>query len=230
MFVRLVEQLFGGCHQTNFTQRYGDALVVDTRELKDVKRNGGGRSVVDREKVIKGLEYCCTDGFMMCKRERCPYYGKAPIDSSCRIELEKDALALLKAQEPPKNASISSAIECLLHPQDADDSDMAKAIDTSVRAMRSLRGREPRVMQFSEIMEIYNADPFHIWPYDTPPYLYIQEHPHVRNSSESWAAWREIKDIIEGELFGHTAQSYGKTWRCWMLKPSFQQRQATPWE
>ena len=57
--------------------------------------------VSDREKVIKGLE-CCTDGFMMCKRERCPYYGKAPIDSTCRIELEKDALALLKEQEPIK--------------------------------------------------------------------------------------------------------------------------------
>lgn len=55
--------------------------------------------MADRKKVIKGLE-CCTDGFMMCKRERCPYYGKAPIDSTCRIELEKDALALLKEQEP----------------------------------------------------------------------------------------------------------------------------------
>ena len=57
--------------------------------------------MTDMEKVIKGLE-CCTDGSMMCKRERCPYYGKAPIDSTCRIELEKDAFALLKEQEPHK--------------------------------------------------------------------------------------------------------------------------------
>ena len=38
---------------------------------------------------------------------------------------------------------ISSAIECLLHPQDADDSDMAKAIDTAVHAMRLLKEQEP---------------------------------------------------------------------------------------
>lgn len=137
---------------------------------------------------------------------------------------------MLKKQEPPKNASISSAIECLLHPQDADDSDMAQAIDTAVRAMRSLGDQEPRLMQFSEIMEIYNTDPHHVWPYNTPPYLYIQEHPHVRDSSESWAAWCEIRDIIEGELFGHTAQSYGKTWRCWTTRPDEKVRAETAWE
>ena len=85
-------------------------------------------------------------------------------------------------------------------------------------------------MQISEIMVIYKADPSHVWPYNTPPYLYIQEHPHVRDSSESWAAWREIRDIIEGELFGHTAQSYGKTWRCWTAKPTSEQMEATPWQ
>ena len=86
------------------------------------------------------------------------------------------------------------------------------------------------MMSFSEIMGIYNVDRFHVWPYNTPPYLYIQEHPHVRDSSESWAAWREIRDIIEGELFGHTAQSYGKTWRCWTAKPTRKQREAEPWQ
>lgn len=55
----------------------------------------------------------------------------------------EEALEALKAQEPPTNTSISSAIECLLHPQDADDSDMAKAIDTAVHAMRLLKEREP---------------------------------------------------------------------------------------
>ena len=180
--------------------------------------------MAELDKVIKGLQCCNSPN----NHEECPYNG-AEHYNICTHKLLNDAIALLKAQEPPKNASISSAIECLLHPQDADDSDMAKAIDTAVRAMRSLRDQEPRVMQFSEIMEIYNADPFHIWPYDTPPYLYIQEHPHVHNSSESWAAWREIKDIIEGELFGHTAQSYGKTWRCWTIQPTDAQRKVTPW-
>ena len=77
----------------------------------------------DRKKIINGLE-CCTDGFMMCKRERCPYYGKAPIDSTCRIELEKDALALLKEQEEEienLKQTAQSMMEgiCLLKEQEA---------------------------------------------------------------------------------------------------------------
>lgn len=54
--------------------------------------------MADREKIIQGLK-CCTAGFM-CKKEICPYYGKSPVNSTCSIELEKDALVLLKAQEP----------------------------------------------------------------------------------------------------------------------------------
>lgn len=81
-------------------------------------------------------------------------------------------------------------------------------------------------MQISEIMEIYNADPYHVWPYNTPPYLYIQEHPHVRGGTESWA---EIRSCIEGGLLGHTAQSYGKTWRCWTARPTDEQKEAAPW-
>jgi len=105
-----------------------------------------------------------------------------------------------------------------------------EAEDVAIEAIRAIIAQEPRVMEFSEIMAIYNADPFHVWPYNTPPFLYIQEHPHVRHSSESWAAWREIKDIIEGELFGHTAKSYGVTWRCWNRKPTNELREAVKWE
>ena len=52
--------------------------------------------MTDREKVIKGLE-CCT-GY--CDEETgCPYYGdEEPFD--CEERLRRDAIALLKAQEP----------------------------------------------------------------------------------------------------------------------------------
>lgn len=82
----------------NFTQRYGDALVVGTREPKDAKRNGGGRSMVDREKVINGLECCILrdpDDKMRCGE--CPYNES---DTYCLNRLKMDALALFKAQEP----------------------------------------------------------------------------------------------------------------------------------
>ena len=70
--------------------------------------------------------------------------------------------ALSKAQEPLTDVSISSAIECLLHPQDADDSDMVKAIDTAVRAMRLLKEQEPiepKIIDTSN-SKLYHSDMF----------------------------------------------------------------------
>ena len=50
--------------------------------------------MIDREKVIKGLE-CCTD---YCDEETgCPYYGDGEA-FECEERLRKDAIALLKAQ------------------------------------------------------------------------------------------------------------------------------------
>ena len=51
--------------------------------------------MVDREKVIKGLE--CHAKAIGC-RKYCPYWSIEKID--CSIELADDALALLKEKEP----------------------------------------------------------------------------------------------------------------------------------
>lgn len=53
--------------------------------------------MTDREKVIKGLE-CCSSG-NMCK-EKCPYDELGCEWTDCVRPLAKDALSLLKAQEP----------------------------------------------------------------------------------------------------------------------------------
>ena len=54
--------------------------------------------MIGREIVIKGLE--CCDGY--CDEETgCPYYGIASA-FDCEELLRKDAIALLKAQEPVK--------------------------------------------------------------------------------------------------------------------------------
>ena len=54
--------------------------------------------MVDREKVIKGLE-CCTKGdeVQFCRDEGCPY---ADVPDDCMGDVMRDALELLKAQEP----------------------------------------------------------------------------------------------------------------------------------
>ena len=54
--------------------------------------------MADREKVIKGLECCAKD--YRCFGPECPYKKPPKLWSSCNTELARDALSLLKAQEP----------------------------------------------------------------------------------------------------------------------------------
>lgn len=56
--------------------------------------------MVDQEKVIKGLEHCVMFEDHECIDYRCPYYYKDCSGLGASLELLKDALALLKAQEP----------------------------------------------------------------------------------------------------------------------------------
>lgn len=55
--------------------------------------------MIDREKVIKGLE-CCMINPDFCDRTNCPYAGKGDENDYCDVKLIKDTIALLKAQEP----------------------------------------------------------------------------------------------------------------------------------
>ena len=57
--------------------------------------------MVDREKVVKGLECCISGNTAICKRVGCPYAEEHDgIGDTCIDHLMADALALLKAQEP----------------------------------------------------------------------------------------------------------------------------------
>lgn len=49
--------------------------------------------MINRERLIKALEYCTADE---CNPD-CPYYE---VDVGCRTKIEIDALTLLKEQEP----------------------------------------------------------------------------------------------------------------------------------
>lgn len=52
--------------------------------------------MTDKEKVIKGLEYCANPE-ARCSMEKCPYFN---LHDHCWVKLERDALELLKEQEP----------------------------------------------------------------------------------------------------------------------------------
>jgi len=55
----------------------------------------GGMMMVDREKVIKGLE-CCKEA---CATGGCPYWNGSITDGSCMLKLHADVRSLLKEQE-----------------------------------------------------------------------------------------------------------------------------------
>lgn len=51
--------------------------------------------MADREKVIKGLEYCCASEKNRCEANSCPYWES---EICCIDEMLADALELLKEQ------------------------------------------------------------------------------------------------------------------------------------
>lgn len=53
----------------------------------------------DREKVIKGLEWCMNEKHDCYREKGCPYENEGE-DIGCKYALHRDALTLLKAQEP----------------------------------------------------------------------------------------------------------------------------------
>ena len=65
--------------------------------------------MIDREKVIKGLE-CCNHEIPKC--EKCPYNDGEDTCPTLRT-LFDDALALLKAQEPRVTCSVCKYGRCL---------------------------------------------------------------------------------------------------------------------
>ena len=55
--------------------------------------------MTEREKVIKGLEWCMNEKHDCYREKGCPYENEGE-DIGCKYALHRDALALLKAQEP----------------------------------------------------------------------------------------------------------------------------------
>lgn len=62
----------------------------------------GDTAMIDREKVINGLEYHLKELSVGKTCFECPYCGNNP----CEIQLITDAIVLLKAQEPVKTEPV----------------------------------------------------------------------------------------------------------------------------
>ena len=79
-----------------------DLLVLDFAHDEDRRGLAGGGTMIDREKVIKGLECCMSDGSECydSSNGKCPYYKYDVPTSACTDDLFYDVYVMLKEQEP----------------------------------------------------------------------------------------------------------------------------------
>ena len=129
---------------------------------------------MQKEKVIESLDFCIN--------HRCGWNCHYAGIDECEMELKKDALAMLKAQEP-------------------------------------------RVMTLDEVKQHNNQNGC-VW-FEQPTY----------NADAAFAIQDEecteiISPYILGEPINHgywSNSNYNVTWRCWVSRPTDEQREVTPW-
>ena len=92
---------------------------------------------MNAERVIKGLECCAREDIGDC--DNCPY--ESINGPHCDIEMMRDALALLKAQEPTK-FQIKTTISNVDIPKDVDEEQFFAVLSQQYAALAKLYGEE----------------------------------------------------------------------------------------
>ena len=142
--------------------------------------------MIDKNKIIDGLECCCNKDCRGCR-----YYRECRTDGTA---LMQDALKLIRAYEQSGGARLLTLEEVY------DYSANMKPFYVEVHGEHS---RCPgyafgdRQAYCDKDMNAAQIIGFRTWRIGDPVY-------------------RAIKD-------------YGKTWRCWTEKPTYEEREVTPW-
>ena len=159
--------------------------------------------MIDREKVILGLEKCTEHGFNCgVKGKGCPYYDWKYNDAEtgdCIDRLMLDALDLLKEDEK----------------RIANYRRWHENQKNTIKEL--LKAQEPRVLTDSDFADNSNIDSQGLLP------AWIE----YRRDTDEWAEyWEEDAD----EWTSVRITNYkGEGYRCWTSKPTDEQRRATPW-
>lgn len=93
-------------------------------------------------------------------------------------------------------------------------------------ALALLKAQQPRVMTLEEIRVIYHRREDHVWPFDTPPYLWVETNGRTVSY---WMSWNNVVACLEGQFPKYDPDDYGKTWRLLTARPTNEQREAEPW-
>lgn len=105
-------------------------------------------------------------------------------------------------------------------------SPIAYTYDAAYAAAVKRAETENRVLTLDEIKQIYSTNKNHAWPYDTPPYFFFE----AIHGKQTWYPWSYVIDMLEGDFMDCTEFNYGITWRCWLRKPTDEERAAAPWK
>lgn len=97
-------------------------------------------------------------------------------------------------------------------------------------ALSLLKAQEPRVMTLEELDAIYQTKERHIWPFNTPPWLWMTVNPDVRQTRGFWICWRDIMYSLENDSPFYVRENYGKVWKIWTAEPTDERMEAEAWK
>lgn len=97
-------------------------------------------------------------------------------------------------------------------------------------AMELLKEQDAKILTLQDLDTIYNTRADHVWPYNTPPYLWMIVNPNVRWTRGFWVSWGDVVDSLKNLSPFYVCENYGKSWKLWTRKPADKQLKEVKWE
>lgn len=104
---------------------------------------------------------------------------------------------------------------------------LREALDMAMNALKAQE--EPRALTLEELDAIYQEKDTHVWPYNRPPYMWMEINPNIRPCRGFWVCWRDIMYCFEGRSPFYVRENYGKTWLIWTAEPTEKQQEEVSW-
>ena len=92
-----------------------------------------------------------------------------------------------------------------------------------------IEGTAAQPLTLNQFKVIYAIREEHVWPFDAcPPYLFLES--SIEKNDFCWISWAVAVDLLMDGYRKYSAASYGKTWRCWLRRPTDEERKAAKWD
>ena len=126
---------------------------------------------------------------------------------------------------------IINQYDCNFYWTDGEKIPTEDLIEAFYLAVKALEEQEPRVLTLEELRSLNGTDHF-VWLEDNGGYT-------LNGGYALYDCYAEVtayRNNVELNTFGSEVEfepdneEYGKTWRCWSVKPSNEKREAVPWQ